>query len=458
MLSQRKRGVTPPCLFYRMIYQKAYLCGHFTSTHVSDLTKQILKCGWVKSKDIISETEREVYYYSFQEFMFSKSMTHGCYSFNKTLSDEFVVGDTHVFLRKLQLFILPLNVVLFSINIEISSENVKNICSLMRRLRNCRNYGSLHKKWKEKVVAPLKEVCQFLTGNKNASYIDLVENSDRLKIMRIVWSDGGFEKLETSDRHKLLYNLCTDDWKTDADGLSVDENSEYIESMYSKHSLHIFKDWEVLSLSNSFTVLYKNKIDSDEIANIAHPKMYDYWDAKFRVLYIYALFQKCYLFKLNNSHLEIIKKNNSRQISNKSFFNFLSIKNDTSALTSLTKEYSSFENRYVFRNLSYNTFTSTLYSSMYDGLEIEKERQEISRVIKSEKQEEDAANSKKLNIVLLLLSLFTMFSAILAAGQLLDNIIPFDSWLPNTNIGYLLVTILVIVTFYFFAKRFSNEN
>ena len=328
----------------------------------------------------------------------------------------------------------------------------------MRRLRNCRNYGSLHKKWKEKVVAPLKEVCQFLTGNKNASYIDLVENSDRLKIMRIVWSDGGFEKLETSDRHKLLYNLCTDDWKTDADGLSVDENSEYIESMYSKHSLHIFKDWEVLSLSNSFTVLYKNKIDSDEIANIARPKMYDYWDAKFRVLYIYALFQKCYLFKLNNSHLEIIKKNNSRQISNKSFFNFLSIKNDTSALTSLTKEYSSFENRYVFRNLSYNTFTSTLYSSMYDGLEIEKERQEISRVIKSEKQEEDAANSKKLNIVLLLLSLFTMFSAILAAGQLLDNIIPFDSWLPNTNIGYLLVTILVIVTFYFFAKRFSNEN
>lgn len=441
-----------------MIHQRAYLCGHFTSTNVTDLTKRMVEFGWTKSKETVPDTEKEIYYNNFQEFMFSKSMSHGCYTFNRELNDSFTVGTTSIKLIKLQLYILPLNVILFSINIELTSDSVKSICSIMRKLRNCRNYGSLHKKWKGMVVAPLKEVCQFLTDNKNASYIDLVENSDRLRIMRIVWSDEESLNLVAQDRHKLLYNLCTDDWRTDDKGISTDESDTYIENIIARHSLQIFKTWEVLSLSNSFTVLYINPYNDSKQINLGNSQIYDYWGAKFRILYIYALFQKCYLFKLNNSHFEMIKDLHNSNVSKPISEFFSLIKSDSSALTNLTKEYTFFENRYVFRNISYNTFTSTLYNSMYNGLEIDKERIEIARVMKSEKEEEDATNNKKLNHILLLLSLFTMFSAILAAGDLVNKIIPYKYWLPNHHMGFLLITLLILIAFQCFIRHLNRNR
>lgn len=435
-----------------MIHQRSFLCGHFTSSTVNGLTKQLTDWGWGKGNTTVEEHVKEGYYSNFQHFMFSKSLSQGCYTFCKQVNKKVDLGRNAILVHELRLYILPLHVVLFSIEIEQSSDSVKELCSIIRLLRNCRRYGKLSDSWTKLVVRPLKDVCQFLTGNKKASYFDLVENSDRMKIMKIVWSDEGYMQLESNQRKSLLYNLCTADSKTDASGIQTDETSDYIQKTLTSHSLSVFKQWEALSLPDSFTILYYDPmpdgIIKKEQKKGGKVKEYDQWSWHFRILYIYALFQKCCLFKLNNNHLEILQLKESIK-QQKGVLRYLKqfIKQEDSLLLHLTKEMDDFENHYAFNNISYNTFTMELYNSIYNGMQISQERQEVYRLIGSEQKQFETSNTKVLNHVLFLLSLFTIFSAILDASQLFDNIFPFELWLPHKSLGYLLVFIILIICF-----------
>ncbi len=444
-----------------MIHQRSFICGHFTSRTVSGLTKQLIEWGWEKGNTAVEEYIKEGYYSSFQFFMFSKSLSQGCYTFCKKIGETISFGRNNVLVHELRLYILPLHVVLFSIEIEQSSKSIKDLCSIIRLLRNCRRYGKMSDAWTQLVVRPLKDVCQFLTLNKKASYIDLVENSDRMKIMKIVWSDEGYLELEPTQRKSLLYNLCTADSKTDDSGIQTDETSDYIQKTFTSYSLSVFKQWEALSLPDSFTVLYYEPMPDGIIKRKQNRdgsiEEYDQWSWHFRILYIYALFQKCCLFKLNNNHLEVLQqKENLKQQGGVMKYLKQLIKQEDSLLLHLNKEMDDFENHYVFNNISYNTFTMELYNSIYKGMQISQERQEVYRLIGSEQKQFEASNTKVLNQVLFLLSLFTLFSAILDASQLFDNIIPFDMWLPHKSLGYLLVFLLLIICFGLIIWKMTN--
>ncbi len=467
-----KRGAKGPpiflitlLLFYlsKMIHQRSFLCGHFTSSTVSGLTKQLIDWGWEKGNSTVEEYVKEGYYSSFQYFMFSKSLSQGCYTFCKQIGERISFGKNIVLVHELRLYILPLHVVLFSIEVEQSSESVKDLCSIIRLLRNCRRYGKLSDAWTQLVVRPLKDVCQFLTANKKASYIDLVENSDRMKIMKIVWSDEGYMQLEPNQRKSLLYNLCTADSKTNDSGVQTDETSDYIQKTFMSYSLSVFKQWEALSLPDSFTVLYYEPMPDGILTKKqnrnADVEEYDQWSWHFRILYIYALFQKCCLFKLNNNHLEVLqqKENTKKKKGTLQYLKQL-INQEDSLILHLTKEMDDFENHYVFNNISYNTFTMELYKSIFKGMQISQERQEVYRLIGSEQKQFEASNTKVLNQVLFLLSLFTIFSAILDASQLFDNILPFDMWLPHKSLGYLFVFIILTICFGVIIWKMINNH
>jgi len=445
-----------------MIHQRAFICGHFTSNNVQGLTKQLTEWGWQKGNVSVKEAVKEGYYTSFQNFMFSKSLSQGCYTFCRPINSQVPIGNTSIQVQEIQLNILPLNVVIFSIEIEQHSDSIKELCMTIRKLRNCRRYKNISNEWTQFVVRPLKDACQFLTNNPNASYIDFVENSDRMKIMKVVWSDNGFEHLDTINRKCLLYNLCTSDNKTNDEGTLTDETHRHILNKIRDYSLSVFKQWEALSLPDSFTVLYYEAMPDGIISQQMNRKgvieSYDPWALHFKLLYIYTLFQKCYLFKLNNSHFEILHDMAGCQETN-SLQNIKQIINPhTTPLQQLIKEMNIFENRYVFYNISYNMFTMDLYKSIYKGLQVSQERREIYRIIKSEQKEADASNIKALNNILLLLSLFTLFSAILAACQLLENILPFDWWLPSKAIGYLIITLLLLLLFSFMIWKMSSSH
>ena len=89
-------------------------------------------------------------------------------------------------------------------------------------------------------------------------------------------------------------------------------------------------------------------------------------------------------------------------------------------------------------------------------MQISQERQEAYRLIGSEQKQFETSNTKVLNQILFLLSLFTIFSAILDTSQLLDNIIPFDLWLPHKSLGYLLVFIISIICFGIIIRKMSD--
>lgn len=459
-----------------MYYQRAFICGHFSFE--GKFTYQEIKEGeWTPAKESITEDEREGYYLNFQKFILSNK-NGGCTSFKLVINKDIWIGkgkkkgNETIYVNELRLYLFPFNIALFSIEIEQKSDSIKKICANTRRLRNYWNYGDISSEWNERITMPLRNICKKLKKKEDASFHDLVENCNRMKVFQVVWSDKGFTHLDQTDKECLLYNLCTADAKTDAQGLKIDENYDYIANTIDKSRLSVFKEWEAISLLDSFTVLYyeKNPIGISKIdfpsSNNSNAKQSiknnkdnnDEWGKRFRLLYIYALFQKCYLFNLNNLNNSILHKRNNAPKSNE----FTGLKNaysliyrrlriflgiEKTQLANLTSEMKKFEFEYVFHNISYYRFTTELYSSFYSGLEVASEKEEVYRLINAKQTELSASKGDAINMVILLLTLFTLFEAISAACELLNNIIPYDKWLPSSSIGYLLFSTIFLVLF-----------
>ncbi len=466
-----------------MIHQHAFFCGHFTIEGKFDY-KVINSQKWEAVKEVVPDNDKESFYLNFQKFMLSRNSYNTCSYFRKIIKETIRIGkgeknENSVYVEEIRLFIFPYNVAVFSIEVEQKSESVKRICSVTRMLRNCRYYKDISQEWTEKITNPIRLICQTLKKKKDASFQDIVENSDRMKVFQIVFSDDGFDSLDKEDRKCLLYNLCTADSKTDNTGVKTDESLEYIMEVIHDHSFSVFKEWDALSLLDSFTVLYyskspkvisRNPKDLKCTCNDQNDRLtkciYDDWRKRFRLFYIYALFQKCYLYKLNNLNNEILysKRYDKRSLikgrrltkwywsAKRSFAEiydrfalFIGLKK--TELAQLTSDLNDFEFKYVFHNISYFRFTTELYASFYKGLEVEKEREEVNRLINAKQNEVMVKKENTINMVIFTLTLFTLFEAVLAACELINKIIPYCSWLPSEEMGYFIFSIIFLSLF-----------
>ncbi len=409
-------------------YQKAFYCGHFTMKYTPALKKVLRNLGWLPELFTSDMQKQEPHYYkNFIDFNFHSRIGEGIWATRLPINKFFTINDNSIYLNEIKLYVLPYRIVLFSVETTMRG-TLGSFCRISKKLRDISHYKKAPQPWLNLAIKPLIEVYKVLTGSEKASYTNLVENGSKMKVYQIL--GGDFHDIENERKCRLLYKMGTFSTNSNEKGEGMQVSDDYVFDVINTNTLSIYKDWWALSLLDTHTVISFDGINRDFVNK--HVLF-------FRIIYLYELFSKCFLFDLHRRHHLAHKKSDT---SNLSLRYFLGIQ--SKPIDYLTSELNAFEAEYAFYNISYDYLPLELHEFISKGLQVDDERKAILDLITREKENEDAQNSKKLNVIIRVLSLFTFFLSIPAACDLANKIVPFAVWMPNESLGYLLFSFFFV--------------
>ena len=140
----------------------------------------------------------------------------------------------------------------------------------------------------------------------------------------------------------------------------------------------------------------------------------------FRMIYLHSLFLKFYLFRLN-----------------------MRFRKGCFKASALDDELLAFENKYCFHKISYNFLPLQIYKAIDRSFEISEEREQLYHLIAMESRQAEEKNDRKVNSLLLFLTLLTMFSTIWDTTSLLNELYPYSDYVGSSVIGFRAATSLI---------------
>ena len=199
--------------------------------------------------------------------------------------------------------------------------------------------------------------------------------------------------------------------------LSPVEN--YYKSIIENNVIHIYKNWGAISLFDSFIRISCN-----------YPDEYSTWENDFFLIYIHVLHMKFYLFAANET---------------------------LNVVTTLTKQNEELKNQFIdfnndnnFNFISFKILPNTLLQAIKKGLFVDEELKEIEEKIKYLNEAAQQRRARKLNSLLLIISLLSVISVIHDMSEWLTKLgvseeILFRNMLsPGIGIS-ILITLLFII-------------
>lgn len=301
----------------------------------------------------------------------------------------------------------PNDIAMFAISVRCESDNINDFTALGLRLRGVGEVAAALPEFSTRVLNPILEAMALLRNTTEVSASDMVELGNKMKIFQVVESD---RPIEQDRAENILFALGSLSRYSELDENSGFSNS-YKADIIKSSKISIFRNWSALSLFDTFTLLAWDP-------PAWQPEMWisDY----FFMLYLYAVYYKFYLQRLNMkffSHPEQVE--------------------------SLTVDYEEFEIHSNFTYLSYNFLPNELTAAMMKSLDIEREREKVTSTLMRESKRVEAANDSRLNRFLTFLTILTVFSTIWDFCCLLEKITGFETSLGPSS-GYSLVASLAI--------------
>ena len=170
--------------------QIAYLCGYFTRRN-DIYHEQLLKQGWQRellAADKIEGSKR-VFYPEFVDFCYGGEA--GCTAYtlplNKQLTLEFRGQHYDYQLLELALYLMPQQMVLFSVKISQEADDLNAFTATLFSLRAIDYYTpDVHQSFIDTAINPLKTAYQQLTGSMPDSLSSLVENGNKLRVYQVI--------------------------------------------------------------------------------------------------------------------------------------------------------------------------------------------------------------------------------------------------------------------------------
>ncbi len=395
-------------------HYNAFFCGCFTATKTVEASA--LAClGW-KREDaslLASKKVRHFYYEEYLNFCAAKSSQEGCLAWRYDLN---VAGhkksqegkDIPYSITALHCYELPFNIVIFSFEIAMVTNDLDDIKTVAKALREM--------ELPDEAREVLLRQNALFTGSKKEMPVDMLEFGYRLKFFQIVNSDAQWEKTTPAERRNILYQLGT----LESAGVgSSGFCDQYVEKAIESHALSVFNNWDALSLLDSFTIY----------AFQSEAKFVEIWIGEYyRMIYIQSLFQKYYLQSLNQRFRAMIGKRKDFKLS------------------ALLKEFEQYEHSCQFHKISYTFLPLLIDEAMNVGLEIVEERNLISRYIKDIEKKYQSTNDALVNSLLAAISCMTMFSTIWDITCLLNQIEPYEDWFfGSSKLGYLCVSVTTLL-------------
>jgi len=443
-----------------MAKQSTFFMGHFEITDSFRIKEKLKEQDWYREEpDKIINHLRDIFYEDFYKFCFSSKIGKGCVAYKKPIDKSVTIrpgkrNEIVIQVKEIKIFLLPFNMIMFYIEIEQSDASANDICFINRRLRNIRKYNDMLDPWSRVAIQPLIDLYkEFNVVKGEPQKAVLVGRGNRLKTFQIITQQvEGKAVLPETERQEQLYlygTLTYHSGETEDNEISV--TPQHLAKIMEENSIYIHKGWSCLALLDTITfVLYDETIDSyiQEFKNYC------------RTIYIHALFQKYYLFQLNQKHYEMQKESMSVTSYIKSLFSL-----GNTNVEILAHDMRIFATKYSFSNIAYNNLPIMMQHYVSKALQIEGEKDAVYNIVQAEKEEIEEMSDKTINVVLLILSLFSFISAILDGCVLINSIHPYKNWLPSETIGYgmfsavfIVIMLCIITMFVVIGRRRSKRG
>ena len=384
-------------------------------------SQAIIQLGWEKFNlpEDVRRIEKRFFYPEFVDFCYADETDKSCVRYTKHINEDVDIAVKEKTIRfgikELTLYLMPFQMAMFSIHIELDTQDLGDCTALLSTLRSIDYYTDCHAAFVEHAIQPFMEVYRVLTGTQAASHSQLIDNGNKFRIFQVINSyDADMAALLEEDKDKILYELATVS-KISKPG-EVNEYSAsdaYLRKVIEQSKISVFRNWSGLALMDTFTI---------HAFDVSTRFVNNWIDSYFRMIYIHSIFQKSYLFNLNiRFHVQKTR------------------------VGQLVDEYEAFEQQCCFHKISYNFLPLEIAESIDRGLEIKEEMQQLYKVMEKEKSRRDEANDKMVNTLLFSLSLITLFSAIWDLTCLLDQMYPFADYLGGQPLGYRTVALLLLL-------------
>ena len=325
-----------------------------------------------------------------------------------------------VSISNIDLFILPYNLLIYSVQVVQDGAELNDITAALAVLRNISDYKEelIQGTWGQ-VLAPVVELYKRLAPMPSANYqqndafryINLMENGNKLKIFQIFEIEP--TAIKEKGQNELLFELGTlapvNSYNTNS---FSSPSQDYFDKIMEQNRISVFNNWKGLSLFDTFTIL-SYPMPSYLLSN---------WiNVYFSMIYIHSLFLKFYLFRMN-----------------------ILFRKKTAKIAHLEKEFVEFERNYCFHKISYNFLPLEIYKSLDVGLEINEERTQLYHMIAQESDTQEKSANNKINYLLSFLACLTIFSTIWDFCCLLNEMYPYEDSVGSSTLGYRIVVSSVL--------------
>ncbi len=380
-----------------------FLCGGFSITE----KKYDLKDLWTQERytdEKIHECE-SFYLPEFVRFNLNpEAVEFGAMSRYRMAVDRTLQMAVPVTIPEMRLYVMPFNMALFAVRVEMESEDINAITTVLSKMRNLARSAELPEFF-ETVLKPIKDTYILLTGKAEAEYSckQLVEDGNKFKIFQIAQLQPEVD--DVKDKDVLLFELGTVAPIGSYDEKSLYSASEsYYNRLLSENKLSIFNNWSCLSLTDTVTILAEN----------SPAWLVDNWiNDYFGLIYIWQLFRKNYIFRLTR--------------------NFRFEKKDPEKLI---KESFEFEKKCSFNIISYNFLPEEFKRCVEHGLKIEEDKEVLYQLLEQENTSREKDSDSKMNYLLFFMTCLTMFSTIYDACGLINEMFPYELSIGSNVSGY----------------------
>ena len=210
-------------------------------------------------------------------------------------------------------------------------------------------------------------------GNKFSGSITNLEkySGSRFKNYLVVDFDD-----KSLDRNHLLYELGTSSILGTIEGNTIHAPSDLYVNTILENKISCFKNYECLTLLDSFTVVGTNNFDENHIYTFTT------WNDIYFSIYIFNLYVKCSLQILLNDFT-------------------------SNAMAKRTK-FQAFYNRYHFKKISYNFLPNEIFKRISSSLEIEEDLDYIENKLETLASQINEKQQKRQEFLLLCISVIAL--------------------------------------------------
>ena len=416
----------------------AFLCGFFTAPR--PFSRKSQPQGWtLVENDPKRDGLLKNYYYSeFVDFFsndvvaFRKDVNSMATIDSVSKNDpEQIEKKQEVKVTEIMLYQMPMQVVIFSVRLDFKDVELNDIAWVLMKLRSCNHYLVKEVDGFVKLgLDPVYTAYQACGGKvvvdmsmDHVDYSFLIEYGNKLKIFQISALADQLPE-QSSVLKNCIFSIGTFSEFKDKKHAEIEE--EYIDSAISDHYISIYKNWKFLAILDSITLL----TTQDFLKTTTYNVMANWTETYFGKIFIYELFRKSFLYKLNYDFR--LASNNARELQNRMRL---------------------FERHYSFASISYNFLPEMIDTTIEHAFESKTEEKLINEMIDREILSRDEKRENLTNRLLIGLSILAAFSAFWDLLSLVKDLRDKETFNWPSIIWTVAIIAIVILVYAFCSKK-----